>query len=96
MLTNEQLEDLATLHLAPQIDAGEKLDLLPLLRAVEAAERERWEAAARSLVAAHDASLQVIGERMRKQGITTLSIPGDAQAEIAAIAALRALVGPNV
>ena len=48
MLTDEQLEDLATLHLAPQIDAGEKLDLLPLLRAVEAvamaAERERCSA----------------------------------------------------
>ena len=35
MLTDEQLEGLATLHLAPQIDGGEKLDLLPLLRAVE-------------------------------------------------------------
>ena len=45
MLTDEYSEDLATMHIAPQIDAGEKLDLMPLMRAVEAsaaaAERER-------------------------------------------------------
>ena len=40
MLTDEQLEDLATLHLAPQIDAGEGPDLLPLPRAIAAAECE--------------------------------------------------------
>jgi hypothetical protein len=37
MLTNEQLEDLATIHIVPQIDAGQTLDLMPILRAVEAA-----------------------------------------------------------
>ena len=37
MLTDEQLEDIATLFVAPQVDAGEILDLKPLLRAVEAA-----------------------------------------------------------
>jgi hypothetical protein len=37
-LTDEQLKDLATIHFAPQIDAaGQYLDLMPLLRAVEAA-----------------------------------------------------------
>jgi hypothetical protein len=49
MLTNEQLEDLATLHIAPQLDKGEALDLLPLLRAVEAA------AMAAGLARAHNA-----------------------------------------
>lgn len=40
MLTGDQLTDLATLHLAGKND-GETLDLLTLLRAVVAAERER-------------------------------------------------------
>lgn len=34
MLTDEQLEALATLHLAPQMDAAGQVDLMPLLRAV--------------------------------------------------------------
>lgn len=43
MLTDEQLADLATVHLAPQFNASDTLDLLPLLRAVEtlAIEEER-------------------------------------------------------
>ena len=38
-MTDEQLTDLATLHLAGA-DDGDTLDLLPLLRAVQAAERK--------------------------------------------------------
>lgn len=39
MLTNEHLEALATVHLHPQTQAGGEVDLMPLLRAVEAASR---------------------------------------------------------
>lgn len=39
-MTDDQLTDLATLHLAGK-DDGDTLDLLPLLRAAVAAERER-------------------------------------------------------
>ena len=59
--------------------------------AAVAAERERWAAPVRALLAAHDASLMRVGEMMRAHGVTTLRIGGDAQAELDAIETLRGL-----
>jgi hypothetical protein len=67
-MTDEQLTDLATLHLAGAND-GDTLDLLPLLRAVQAEERERWRDvvahAVRELEALDDETAQVQAGSLR-------------------------------
>lgn len=57
-----------------------------------AAERERWAVPVVALLEAHDAGLRRLGEQMKTQGMTSLCIPAEAGAELAALEALRDLV----
>ena len=61
-----------------------------------AAERERWASPVRTLLAAHDASLDRIGTLMRAHNLQTLTLPIEAADELAAMQALRDVLTPNV
>ena len=58
-------------------------------------ERLRWIDVAKAVVESHDAALAYVYERLRTQGIGSITIPDAAVAEIKAVNALRALVSPN-
>lgn len=60
-----------------------------------AAERERWAAPVRAMVAAHDAGMVRLNTAMRAQGVDRITLPAEAADELGAIQALRDLVGPN-
>ena len=60
-----------------------------------AAERKRWQQAAKAVIESHDAALTYVYERLRSQGVGSITIPDSAVAEIRAVNALRELVQPN-
>jgi hypothetical protein len=67
------------------------------VRELLAAERERWAAPVRAMVAAHDAGMVRLNTAMRAQGVDRITLPAEAADEFRAIQALRdLLVGPNV
>ena len=64
-------------------------------RRAVAAERERWQQAAKAVIESHDAALAYVYERLRSQGVRGITIHDTAAAEIRAVNALRELVQPN-
>ena len=54
-----------------------------------AAERERWAAPVRALLAAHDAALERVGKMMQANGMMTLNLPAEVNDEFKAVHALR-------
>jgi hypothetical protein len=58
-------------------------------------ERLRWLEVAKAVVESHDAALAYVYERLRAQGVGSITIPDAAVAEIRAVNALRELVSPN-
>ena len=69
--------------------------VLPAIDAAVAAERERWQQAAKAVIESHDAALAHVYERLRSQGVRGIAIHDTAAAEIRAVNALRELVQPN-
>lgn len=63
--------------------------------AAVAAERKRWQQVAKAVIESHDAALTYVYERLRSQGVGSITIPDSAVAEIKAVNALRELVQPN-
>lgn len=70
-------------------------DVLLAVNAMVAAERERWQQAAKAVIESHDAALAYVYERLRSQGVRGITIHDTAAAEIRAVNALRELVQPN-
>lgn len=66
-----------------------------IVAAAVVAERERWQQVAKSVIESHDAALAYVYERLRSQGVGSITIPDSAVAEIRAVNALRELVQPN-
>lgn len=66
-----------------------------VIAAAVAAERERWQEVAKAVIESHDAALSYVYERLRSQGVGSITIPDSAVAEIRAVNALRELVQPN-
>lgn len=63
--------------------------------ALLSAERERWQQVAKAVIESHDAALAYVYERLRSQGVGSITIPDSVAAEIRAVNALRELVQPN-
>jgi hypothetical protein len=86
-----ELDDMLT-----PLDCSLRALMWPVWQGAVAAERERWAAPARAMVAAHDAGMVRLNTAMRAQGVRAITLPAEAADELRAIQALRDLVGPNV
>ena len=84
-----------SLTVPTKLDLRARLYTQSDIDAAVAAERERWQQAAKAVIESHDAALAHVYERLRSQGVRGITIHDTAAAEIRAVNALRELVQPN-
>ena len=84
-----------SLTVPTKLDLRARLYTQSDIDAAVAAERERWQQAAKAVIESHDAALAHVYERLRSQGVRGIAIHDTAAAEIRAVNALRELVQPN-
>ena len=84
-----------SLTVPTKLDLRARLYTQSDIDAAVAAERERWQQAAKAVIESHDAALAYVYERLRSQGVRGIAIHDTAAAEIRAVNALRELVQPN-
>ena len=84
-----------SLTVPTKLDLRARLYTQSDIDAAVAAERERWQQAAKAVIESHDAALAYVYERLRSQGVRGITIHDTAAAEIRAVNALRELVQPN-